>query len=79
MDETDLTTRGLVLAFWTFRNDWYKELQRGHYVHTKMARKWIGERYLQMGNFGFASAWLKNADEDLDTDINPDSDSDSEY
>jgi hypothetical protein len=80
MDETDLTTRGLLLAFWTFRNDWYKELRRGHYVHTKMARKWIGERYLQMGNFEIASAWLKNVDEDLElNDINQDSDSDSEF
>jgi hypothetical protein len=61
MDETDLTTRALLLAFWTFRNEWYKDIGSGpFYVHTKMACKWIGQRWLRLGDVERARRWLNN-------------------
>jgi hypothetical protein len=51
MSENDLTTRALLLAFWTFWNEWFKDLLRVmHYILSSMACKWIGRQELRRRN-----------------------------
>ena len=61
-DESDLTTKALCLAFWTFRNEWYESIQSESQFHlSKMAQKWLGQQNLLRGNIEVANYYLRCA------------------
>ena len=61
-DDSDLTTKSLCLAFWTFRNEWFESIQsETRFSFTKMAQKWLGQQNLLRGNIEVANYYLRHA------------------
>ena len=61
-DDSDITTKALCLAFWTFRNEWFESIQsESRFSLSKMAQKWLGQQNLLRGNIEVANYYLRHA------------------
>jgi len=61
-DDSDLTTKALCLAFWTFRSDWFRTIQsESQFSLSKMAQQWLGQQELRRGDTEMANYYLRCA------------------